>query len=164
MLGRQPAGRAGADVVVAEKGYCGTSGVTPTAGPGHWWVPPDAALRAAAVARRVDSGLGLADPSWMQRVLDTTWRTLPSIAPHYAFSRDDSGATRYRDFACELYCQADAIYVGPAVEAQSGVAPQAVRERLGQFRRWSGWHEFASDPRYSNDHWRMEEVFIRARG
>ena len=33
------AAREGASVVIADKGYCGTSGVTATAGPGHWWVP-----------------------------------------------------------------------------------------------------------------------------
>jgi succinate dehydrogenase/fumarate reductase flavoprotein subunit len=35
------AARAGAAVVLAEKGWCGTSGVTATAGPSHWWIPPD---------------------------------------------------------------------------------------------------------------------------
>ncbi|MCK1465154.1 FAD-dependent oxidoreductase, partial [Bradyrhizobium sp. 2] len=35
------AAQAGAKVVLVDKGYCGTSGVTAAAGPGHWWVPPD---------------------------------------------------------------------------------------------------------------------------
>jgi L-aspartate oxidase len=100
------AARAGAEVVIAEKGYCGTSGVTALAGPGHWWVPPDASLRAKAVARRIDSGLGLADPRWMERVLDTTWRTLPSVAPHYDFPRDDSGSIRYREMRGPEYMRA----------------------------------------------------------
>src|SRR5580704_2399760 len=82
------AARAGAQVVVAEKGYCGTSGVTATAGPGHWWVPPDPVLRAQAITKRAASGLGLADPDWMERVLDTTWRTLPTLAGHYEFTSD----------------------------------------------------------------------------
>jgi succinate dehydrogenase/fumarate reductase flavoprotein subunit len=30
----------GADVVLVDKGYCGTSGVTATAGVGHWYLPP----------------------------------------------------------------------------------------------------------------------------
>jgi alkanesulfonate monooxygenase len=34
------AAREGARVVLADKGYCGASGVAATAGPGHWWVPP----------------------------------------------------------------------------------------------------------------------------
>ena len=29
----------GARVVLVDKGYCGTSGVTATAGVGHWWMP-----------------------------------------------------------------------------------------------------------------------------
>ncbi len=35
--------RPGRRWVLADKGFCGTSGVTATAGPGHWWVPPDPA-------------------------------------------------------------------------------------------------------------------------
>jgi FAD dependent oxidoreductase len=46
------AAREGALVVLADKGYCGASGVTATAGPGHWWVPPDPDLRAEAIRRR----------------------------------------------------------------------------------------------------------------
>jgi hypothetical protein len=34
---------------------------------------------------------------------------------------------------------------------------------LGQCRRASGWDEYAGDPRYANEHWRMEGVFLRAR-
>jgi NAD-dependent dihydropyrimidine dehydrogenase PreA subunit len=44
-------------------------------------------------------------------------------------------------FLCELYCKADT---------------------LGQYRRASGWDEYAGDPRYANEHWRMEGVFLRA--
>jgi len=34
---------------------------------------------------------------------------------------------------------------------------------LGVYRRDSGWDEWADDPRYANQHWRMEEVFARGR-
>jgi hypothetical protein len=34
---------------------------------------------------------------------------------------------------------------------------------LGQYRRASGWDEYAGDPRYAKEHWRMEGVFLRAR-
>ncbi|WP_245448909.1 FAD-dependent oxidoreductase [Phyllobacterium sophorae] len=48
--------RTGASVILVDKGYCGTSGVTATAGPGHWWVPqilPNCArTQSAAVSRR----------------------------------------------------------------------------------------------------------------
>jgi hypothetical protein len=50
------AAREGADVVLVDKGYCGTSGVTATAGPGHWWVPPE--RREAAVAEIVVGARG----------------------------------------------------------------------------------------------------------
>jgi NAD-dependent dihydropyrimidine dehydrogenase PreA subunit len=66
-------------------------------------------------------------------------------------------------FHCELHCRADALFVAPQVAARVGISPDAARPLLGQFRRESGWHEFASDPRYSNDHWRMDGIFGRAR-
>ena len=45
------AARSGAQVVLADKGFVGTSGVTATGGPNHWWVPPDPAQRQAAIDR-----------------------------------------------------------------------------------------------------------------
>jgi L-aspartate oxidase len=33
------AARAGGEVVLVDKGFVGTSGVTATGGPNHWWVP-----------------------------------------------------------------------------------------------------------------------------
>jgi succinate dehydrogenase/fumarate reductase flavoprotein subunit len=100
------AAREGASVMLAEKGYCGTSGVTATAGPGHWWVPPDPVLRATAVARRTEAGLGLTDPHWMHRILETTWETLPTLAGHYEFPRNDSGVTVYRALRGPEYLRA----------------------------------------------------------
>ena len=91
------AARAGASVILVDKGYFGTSGVTATAGPGHWWVPPDPAeARAEAVRQRNVRAFGLGDPAWMERIIDLTWRTLPTLAPYYAFSKDEHGATQYR--------------------------------------------------------------------
>ncbi|MET4070781.1 succinate dehydrogenase/fumarate reductase flavoprotein subunit [Bradyrhizobium sp. S3.2.6] len=91
------AAQAGAKVVLADKGYCGTSGVTAAAGPGHWWVPPDpAAARDAAVANRIAAGLGLGEADWMYRILDQTWRTLPTLARYYKFGTDDEGRVNYR--------------------------------------------------------------------
>ena len=91
------AAQAGAKVVLVDKGYCGTSGVTAAAGPGHWWVPPDPpSARDAAVANRVASGLGLGEAEWMYRILDQTWRTLPTLARHYKFGADDEGRVNYR--------------------------------------------------------------------
>jgi L-aspartate oxidase len=73
-------------VTLVEKGYCGTSGVTASAGPGHWWVPPDpASARQEAVGARLRAGQGLGDGAWMNRILDLTWRTLHTLAPDYRF-------------------------------------------------------------------------------
>lgn len=91
------AAQAGAKVVLADKGYCGTSGVTAASGPGHWWVPPDPpAARDAAVANRIAAGLGLGEAEWMYRILDQTWRTLPTLARYYKFGVDDEGRVNYR--------------------------------------------------------------------
>jgi succinate dehydrogenase/fumarate reductase flavoprotein subunit len=98
--------RDGASVVLAEKGYCGTSGVTATAGPGHWWVPPDPNARAEAINRRYSASGGLADQRWMARILDTTWRSLPTLAGYYDFSVDDQGVTQYRGLRGPEYMRA----------------------------------------------------------
>ena len=68
-------------------------------------------------------------------------------------------------FMCELYCPHDAIYVAPDCElAVAADIPALVRSGLlGTFRRDHGWDEWAGDPRYTNEHWQMERVFLRAR-
>jgi len=101
------AARAGASVILVEKGYFGTSGVTATAGPGHWWVPPDPPeARALAIAQRNERGFGLADPDWMARVIDMTWRTLPTLAPYYTFSSNERGEPQYRGLRGPEYLRA----------------------------------------------------------
>src|SRR4051812_10931446 len=67
------AAREGADVVLADKGYCGTSGATASAGTGVWYVPPDPVAREAAMASREALGGYLADRRWATRVLDETY-------------------------------------------------------------------------------------------
>jgi succinate dehydrogenase/fumarate reductase flavoprotein subunit len=62
----------GAKVVLADKGYCGSSGATAAAGTGVWYIDPDPAKRKAAMASRESLGGYLADRSWMGRVLDRT--------------------------------------------------------------------------------------------
>lgn len=88
------AARAGARVILVDKSYCGTSGVTATAGPGHWFVPPQG--RAEAVANRVKAGLGLGEADWMERILAETWVRLPRLASHYRFGVDQTGRTNFR--------------------------------------------------------------------
>ena len=89
------AAREGARVTLADKGFVGTSGVTATAGPGHWWIPPDPGLREATVERRQKTAFGLAERDWMHRIIDVTWRTLPQLAPWYPFSGDGKGGVYY---------------------------------------------------------------------
>ncbi|WP_449488518.1 FAD-dependent oxidoreductase, partial [Streptomyces purpurascens] len=70
----------GADVVLADKGYCGTSGATASAGTGVWYVPPEPAAREAAMASREALGGFLADRRWMTRVLDQTYAGVNELA------------------------------------------------------------------------------------
>lgn len=66
-------------------------------------------------------------------------------------------------FLCELYCPADALYVDPDCETVRPQDADAIRRSglLGQFRRESGWDEWSEGN--PNLHWKMEEVFSRAR-
>ena len=68
-------------------------------------------------------------------------------------------------FLCELYCPADAIYVDPDCDAPAQLDPAVVAQSpsLGQYRRDSGWDEWAESELYPNEHWRMEEMFAIAR-
>jgi len=100
------AARNGAAVVLADKGFVGTSGVTATAGPGHWWVPPDPALREAAIERRYQTSFGLADKAWMARIIDTTWRTLPELAAYYLFAAGGDGKPYYAGLRGPEYMRA----------------------------------------------------------
>ncbi|MET9959355.1 FAD-binding protein [Streptomyces sp. NPDC006326] len=74
------AARAGASVVLADKGHCGTSGATAAVGTGVWYVPPDPAAREAAMASREGLGGYLADRRWMARVLDETYARIDELA------------------------------------------------------------------------------------
>jgi glycine/D-amino acid oxidase-like deaminating enzyme len=71
---------ADADVVMVDKGFCGTSGATASAGTGVWYVPPDPASREAAMASREDLNGHLSDRRWMARVLDQTWENVNELA------------------------------------------------------------------------------------
>lgn len=70
---------AGAGVILADKGYCGASGVAAAAGVGHWFVPPVTELREAAMQQRAELGYHLTDRYWQQRVLEETWQRLPLL-------------------------------------------------------------------------------------
>jgi len=68
-------------------------------------------------------------------------------------------------FLCELYCAQDALYVGPGHDPAGEIDAEAVRASglLGQYRRDSGWGEWADDARHQDEHWRMGSIFARAR-
>ncbi len=88
VLGGGPAGcwaaiataESGASVVLVDKGHCGTSGATASAGVGVWYVPPDPERREAAMASREELGGHLADRGWMARVLDETYEQVGRLA------------------------------------------------------------------------------------
>jgi NAD-dependent dihydropyrimidine dehydrogenase PreA subunit len=69
-------------------------------------------------------------------------------------------------FLCELYCQADAIYVAPDIEKPTAVveADIVASGLLGHHRRNAGWDEWGADPNYRNEFWRMGELFGRGLG
>ncbi|MEU4269485.1 FAD-binding protein [Streptomyces sp. NPDC026092] len=87
------AAQAGADVVLADKGYCGTSGATASSGTGVWYVPPEPAAREAAMASREALGGFLADRRWMARVLDQTYAGMNelAVAARYPFPTGPDG-------------------------------------------------------------------------
>ncbi|MBZ9648463.1 FAD-binding protein [Sphingobium sp. 3R8] len=89
------AARGGAQVVLVDKGYVGTSGVTATGGPNHWWVAPEPGKREAAIEERYSRSFGLAERRWMARIIEETWRALPELAGYYPFAGDGRGGTFY---------------------------------------------------------------------
>ncbi|MDG2513564.1 FAD-binding protein [Sphingobium yanoikuyae] len=89
------AAQAGADVLLVDKGFVGTSGVTATGGPNHWWVAPEPGRREAAIEERYARSFGLAERAWMARIIDESWRALPQLAGYYPFAGDGKGGTFY---------------------------------------------------------------------
>ena len=85
----------GARVILADKGYCGTSGATAPSGTGVWYVPEDAGARAEAKSSRAALGGHLADGAWMDRVLDQTYANIHTLAAWgYPFPLDEAGVER----------------------------------------------------------------------
>jgi succinate dehydrogenase/fumarate reductase flavoprotein subunit len=74
------AAQGGADVILVDKGYCGTSGATASAGTGVWYVKPEAEAREAAMASRENLNGHLSDRRWMGRVLDQTYAGINELA------------------------------------------------------------------------------------
>jgi succinate dehydrogenase/fumarate reductase flavoprotein subunit len=87
------AAEAGVDVVLADKGYTGSSGATASVGTGVWYVDDVPELREAAMASRETLGGHLADRRWMTRVLDETHARMDELADiqRYPFPVDATG-------------------------------------------------------------------------
>ncbi|WP_411036010.1 FAD-dependent oxidoreductase [Shinella sp. BYT-45] len=86
------AAAAKARVLLVDKGYCGSSGATASAGTQIWYVPPDPAEREAAMASREAMGGYLSDRAWMAPVLDRTFESVNRLADWgYPFPRDEKG-------------------------------------------------------------------------
>jgi len=82
----------GAKVVLVDKGCCGTSGATASAGTGVWYVAPDPTKRLAAMESREKLGGYLQDRSWMARVLDRTFESVNLLAEWgYPFPHNGDG-------------------------------------------------------------------------
>ncbi|MCZ4538212.1 FAD-binding protein [Gordonia terrae] len=82
---------AGAEVILVDKGYCGSSGTTAPSGTGVWYVTPDPEKRSAAKASREALGGYLADHTWMDRVLDKTYANMQRLGTEgrYPFPIDE---------------------------------------------------------------------------
>jgi succinate dehydrogenase/fumarate reductase flavoprotein subunit len=86
------AAEAGASVVLADKGYCGTTGATASAGVGVWYVEPDDEAREQAIRSREELGGWLVDRRWMHRVLDKTYERVGLLADWgYPFPTAEDG-------------------------------------------------------------------------
>lgn len=88
----------GAKVVLADKGYCGSSGATAPSGTGVWYVKPDEQLREEAKASRYNLGGQLAESRWMDRVLDRTYANMNKLGMFgYPFPVDAEGNPHRRN-------------------------------------------------------------------
>ena len=102
VLGGGPAGAwaalsaAAADVrvVLADKGWLGTSGAAAAGGNNLWFVPPGAE-RERSVQHRYEAGGRLSEPRWMRRVVAETYDRLEDLARFgYPFPLDEQGQER----------------------------------------------------------------------
>jgi succinate dehydrogenase/fumarate reductase flavoprotein subunit len=103
VLGGGPAGtwaaiaaaRAGARVVLADKGYCGTSGPTASGGNNLWYVPPEGSAREDSIRDYERAGGMITDRDWMARTLELTWNQVGQLADWgYPFPTDSRGRLR----------------------------------------------------------------------
>src|ERR1700761_574811 len=74
------AAESGASVALVDKGYCGTTGATASAGVGVWYVEPEEEAREQAIQSREAMGGWLVDRNWMHRALDETFAQVGKLA------------------------------------------------------------------------------------
>lgn len=87
----------GVKVVLADKGYCGSSGAAATSGSGIVYTEPVADIREEAIRSRYELGGRLSDPYWSQRVLEQTYRNMHNLNKWgYPFPQGDGGAPYMR--------------------------------------------------------------------
>jgi succinate dehydrogenase/fumarate reductase flavoprotein subunit len=103
VLGGGPAGTwaalaaagAGARVVLADKGFVGTSGAAAAGGNNLWYVPDDGDARERAVLAREERGAHLTDRAWLRRLVAETWDRIGDLeAWGYPYPTDPSGRLR----------------------------------------------------------------------
>jgi succinate dehydrogenase/fumarate reductase flavoprotein subunit len=70
----------GASVILADKGFCGSSGATAPSGTSVWYVDPDPETRRQSMNQRESLGGYLAHHDWMRRVLDRTYDGVNELA------------------------------------------------------------------------------------
>lgn len=89
------AAQSGAKVVLADKGYCGTSGATAPSNTGSWYINKRDE-QDKEVEKRLSTAAGLADPEWMYRVMDQSSQALDDLGlSGYPFPVQEDG-TQYR--------------------------------------------------------------------
>lgn len=91
------AARAGARVVIAEKGYLGTSGAQAAAGTGAYYIKPDDPVhREGIIKSRLPIAFGFADTAWIEKVYDQSFINQDLMSRWgYAFPRTEDGKERW---------------------------------------------------------------------
>lgn len=89
------AARAGASVVLVDKGFCGTSGATAMSGNHVWSIPPVPELRQLARTLRDEASGQLTDHNWIDRVVSQTWDNLQQIS-EWGYPFPDENGTQVR--------------------------------------------------------------------
>lgn len=89
------AAESGVTVALVDKGYCGTTGATASAGVGVWYIEPEEEAREKAIQSREEMSGWLVDRRWMHRALDETYAQVGRLADWgYPFPTRDGKQVR----------------------------------------------------------------------